>query len=260
MKIRSFRSPRSVVNAALCAVSLVALPAQAQTVTTIEGNTPAVSVCFPFGIGINWPPFYGFVYQNLPAFDIATGDTIAFDTGLANDVEIALQVDMVPTTVNGGNIAAGAYTTVVSNTQAPANPFGDAVVGNYELQFTAESDFSFPGGGMIVRFSNPSAAYAADVTCTQNLVNYTAADASGLFVQRFQDADGALPWDAVATNAIGGFQITNLPVTPPAPPAAPGAPPAEPEAVPTFGNLGWFLCTLLLGVLGAAGLRRGRAS
>ena len=66
----------------------------------------------------------GFVYQNVPAFNLKTGDTIAFDLGAQNNVDIQLQISMAATTVNGGDIP-GPYTTVVNNTQVPLNPRGN---------------------------------------------------------------------------------------------------------------------------------------
>ena len=121
-----------------------------------------------------------------------------------NDYDIQLQIEMVSTTTNGGTTPNGAYTTVVSNTSTPENPRGDTIVGNFELRFTAEQAFDFPGGGLIIRFSNPSAAYALDESCSQVLVNYTSSDSSGYFVQKFYKDTLIDPGN------IGGFQITNV--------------------------------------------------
>jgi len=46
----------------------------------------------------------------------------------------------------------------VQDAQVPVNPGGNTVMGDYELQFTAEAPFSFPGGGLIIRFSNSGGA------------------------------------------------------------------------------------------------------
>jgi hypothetical protein len=91
------------------------------------------------------------------------------------------------------------------------------VLGNFELRFTVEQPFSFPGGGLIIRFSNPSAAYAADTTPTYNLVGgASTSDASGYFAGRFwADSNGVSPWDASNTDHIGGFQITTQNVSVP---------------------------------------------
>ncbi len=183
---------------------------------TISPATPGVGNCFPFGKGGDdggdpWTPYAGFIYQNIPAFNLLAGDILAFDLGAVNDADIQLDIAMAPTTVNGGNIQSGSFVQVVSNTQTPANPRGDTIVGNFELQFIAEAPFSFPGGGLIIRFSNPSAAYLADTTCDQVLVNADSTDTSGYFVQRFyNDADGVSPWDNPSTGSIGAFQVINM--------------------------------------------------
>ena len=179
---------------------------------TISPVTPSVSNCFPFGSGMTdaWTPYAGFIYQNVPAFNLSAGDSLAFDLGAVNDTDIQLDIAMAPTTVNGGTVQSGTFVQVVSNTQTPANPRGDTTIGNFELQFIAEAPFSFSGGGLIIRFSNPSAAYAVDTTCDQVLVNADSPDASGFFVQRFyRDADGVSPWDVPDSGSIGGFQVIN---------------------------------------------------
>ena len=118
----------------------------------------------------------------------------------------------------------------MTNTQTPANPRGDTVIGNFELRFTAQAPFSFPGGGLIIRFSNPSAAHLADVTCDQIVVTAQSTDSSGFFVQRaFADADGAFQWDTQTQESIGGFQVTTSdpPPAPAPPPPADSTPPPD---------------------------------
>jgi hypothetical protein len=190
-----------------------AATASAATVT-VAPTVETFANCFPFGIaggGTTWTPNAGFVYKNVPAFQLKAGEKLAFDLSAVNDVNIQLQIDMAPTIVNGGAAPAGGFTTVVSNTQTPANPRGDTVHGNFELQFTALAPFSFAGGGLIIRFSNPSAGYLADTTCTEVMTNSSGAtDTSGLFVERFfSDADGLPPYGAnTSTNNAGAFRLT----------------------------------------------------
>jgi hypothetical protein len=190
----------------------------AQASTTVNVNPadpPGESNEFPFGKGDSWPQL-GFVYKNIPAFNLKAGDTIAFDLGALNNVDIQLQISMAATTVNGGDIP-GAYTTVVNNTQVPVNPRGNTVMGDYELQFTAEAPFSFPGGGLIIRFSNPGGAYATDIQADPTLLNVaTGTDSSGFFVERFfHDADGLPPYTDSDAISIGGFRLTLIDATPP---------------------------------------------
>jgi hypothetical protein len=186
---------------------------------TIAPASPAVGNCFPFGIGplgnppptgstIGWGPYGGFIYQNVPAFDLLAGGVLSFDLAQLNDVNIGLDIYMAPTIVNGGTAEAGVFTKVVSNSQVPANPRGDNIIGNFELRFIADNAFYFPGGGLIIRFSNPSAAYNADISCTQVLVNGDPSDTSGYFVERFlRDGNGMSTWDEVFPDTIGAFRI-----------------------------------------------------
>lgn len=206
-----FKLPKKAALISLIALlvsTFVAGTTHAQTVT-IEPDTPSVGNCYPFGGGGNaWLPNAGFIYQNVPAFSLNAGDVFAFDLGSPNETAIELQIDLVATTVNGGDIPDGSFTTIVNNTQTPTNPLGDDVIGNFELQFLAESTFNFAGGGLIIRFSNPSTAYAADSSCTQVMVYGFSADTSGYFLKRiYRDNDGVTPWDETATNAIGSFQV-----------------------------------------------------
>ena len=196
----------------------------AQASTTVNVN-PAGPVSdpneFPFGRADVWPQM-GFVYKNIPAFNLKTGDTIAFDLGAQNNVDIQLQISVAATTMNGGDIP-GAYTTLVNNTQLPVNPRGNTVMGDYELQFTAQAPFSFTGGGLIIRFSNPGGAYATDLQQDATLVNdANGTDSSGFFVERFfNDADGLPPYTSIDTQGIGGFRLTLLDATA-TPPSGPG--------------------------------------
>jgi Ca2+-binding RTX toxin-like protein len=166
--------------------------------------------CFPFGVGNGaWNPYAGFVYKNVPAFDLKVGDTIAYDTAATNTVDIQLDVDIARTTTNGGEVVAGGFTRVALNTQTPASSKGDTNAGNYDLRWQATTPFSFPGGGLIIRFSNPSATYFADSTCNGMLVGTGASDPSGFFVKRFYaDADGLTPYTGQGVSAIGGFRVT----------------------------------------------------
>lgn len=227
-------------------VFLITMTSAFSATVTIQGDNPYVQNCYPFGGGNNdWLPYAGFVYQNVPAFDIQAGDTIAFDLGALNDTDVQLEIAMAATVSNGSAEPAGAFTTVVTNTQVPANPRGDAIIGNYELQFTAESAFSFPGGGLVIRFTNPAGVFASDSSCDQVLVSHSVGDTSGYFVGRFyRDADGAYTWDETGTDSIGGFQV----ITDVAP--APTVP------VPLFGPLGSALLVSLFGFFGYRKLRQ----
>jgi hypothetical protein len=95
-------------------------PAGASTTVTVAPSVPpGPSNCYPFGEGgtAQWAPFMGFVYKNVPAFNLQTGDALAFDLGAIREADVQLQIGLAATTVNGGDVPSGAFTTVVTNTQ-----------------------------------------------------------------------------------------------------------------------------------------------
>ena len=137
---------------------------------------------------------------------------------------------MAPTTTNGGDVNSGPFTQIVPNTQLPANPRGNSTLGDYELTFTAQAPFNFPGGGLLIRFGNAAGAFAADSNATGvggsgNVA--LATDPSGYFVGRdVRDADGVAPWtNDFYADGVGGFRLNFLDL--PSPPAA--APTATPK-------------------------------
>jgi Ca2+-binding RTX toxin-like protein len=223
MERKTFPSPAAALLGVAVLVAMLSAPVAnaTTTVTTVQPNEPAGSNCIPFGIGSNsggWTPYAAFVYKNVPAFEIAAGDTLAFDLGAQNNVPIQLEIALAHTATNGGDVEGEPFHTVVTNTETPQNPFGDTTVGDFELQFTTQAPFSFPGGGLIIRFGNPSASYAADTTCTGVLVYADSTDSSGQFVERtYNDANGLSPWDVTNSFRIGGFRVTHTELPPPPP-------------------------------------------
>lgn len=201
---------RAVLLATLC--FLWSVPAAGQDVL-IQGNTPSVSNCIPFGgyfefTGSNYAAFF---YQNIPAFELEPGDQIVFDLGAVNDADISGSIWLSAATVNGGDIPVGFTQVVTSQDASPAR--GDTTVGNFETTFIAEQAFSFAGGGLIVRV-RPEGDLIPDATCDQLGVVSTSADPSGLFVGRsWTDSDGVPPWENPDTTAIVhvGFRFLNLP-------------------------------------------------
>jgi hypothetical protein len=170
-----------------------------------------------------------FFYKDVPPFELQPGNTLAFDTSAENDADIQLAIALAPTTANGSTVEAQPFKQVVSNTQTAADPNGDAVIGNFDLRYTSETDFSFAGGGLAIRFSNPSAAYQLDTTCTETLVGAFANDPSGFFFRRaWQDPDGVAPWNGSNdVSYISSFQVTTTD-PPPAPPVEPDQPGVNP--------------------------------
>jgi hypothetical protein len=218
----SVREGRKLVVALAAIASLaLALPASGGAAgpktITIAADSPSVGNCWPFDEVIDpldetdhWTPYFGFVYKNIPPFDLKRGDTLAFDLGSRNtDHDIQVEIAMA-TAANGTDTNTGAFTTIVPNTETPASPRGNDVPGDYELAFTAQAAFEFPGGGLIIRISNPGPAFAGDDTCEVDLVGANdGTDASGFFVSRvYTDADGVSPWDQGDDGPIGQFRLT----------------------------------------------------
>jgi hypothetical protein len=186
---------------------------------TIGAATPNAGNCFPFGgylaDGGGWGPYFAFVYQNIPPFHLRPGDIVAYDLNLPNDTDNRMDVAMAATTANGNDVNSGPFTTVATNAQTPANPRGDDVTGNYELQWTASAGFDFAGGGLLVRFSNPAGDFATDGSCDANIAGANlASDASGFFVERtYGDADGVSPWGTVDNGSIAQFRLIFQPTS-----------------------------------------------
>jgi len=220
---RGGRCRRLVLVVALALPALCALvwpafgTAAASKTITVAASSPSTSNCFPLGTVSGdggWGPYFAFVYQSIAPFQLKPGDTLAFDLGAVNDFDIQVDIALAGATVNGGDVNAGPFTTVVSNTQTPANPRGNDIVGDFELGFVAQAPFSFSGGGLIIRISNPSAAYAMDATCSSVLVHADSSDPSGFFVgRRFNDPDGASPWSSGDPGDVAQFRVTLLPTS-----------------------------------------------
>jgi hypothetical protein len=209
---------------ALTAGIALAMPAIAGAATpktiTVAADSPSVGNCWPFDEAINpddptdvWTPYFGFVYKNIPPFEVKRGDTLAFDLGSPNtDHDIQVEIAMAPA-ANGTDTNTGVFTTIVPNTQTPASPRGNDVVGDYELAFTAQAAFNFAGGGLIIRISNPGPSFIEDQSCDVSLVGAAdETDPSGFFVSRvYTDADGVSPWDHGDEGPVGQFRLTLQP-------------------------------------------------
>jgi hypothetical protein len=208
-----------VLSLVVCAAltSPTAGSAAAPNTITIAAASPDTDNCWPFGTyegAGDWSPNFAFVYKNIPPFQLRPGDIVAFDLGGPNDVDIGLAMAMARTTVNGNDVNDGPFTTVTS-TQTPASPRGDSIEGNYELAWTVSSAFDFSGGGLLIRFSDPSPAFAADLTCDGSLTGAVdGGDTSGFFVHRvFSDPDGVSPWAGSDSGPIGQFRLTLQPTS-----------------------------------------------
>lgn len=220
---------KGMILATLWLLSGVTWTTTTAQVLTIEPDTPIIELsCLAFGAApgsgvqgdpdsgfLGTSPYMGFIYKDIPAFDLTVGDIVAFDLSAVNDFDVELDIELVATTVNGETTEVGPFTKVVSNTYTPLSPRGDTINGNFDLRFVVDNPFSFAGGGLIIRFANGSVAYRGDLTCDQVGVVAESTDTSGYFVLAFwADVDGISPWSPIPAiplqqEFIGGFQITD---------------------------------------------------
>jgi hypothetical protein len=210
------------------AVSIAAINDNAAEV--IAASPTTIQNCIPFGANTSFG-FTGFIYRDLPAFELSPGQTISFDLGSQNDRAVrrniffsVANIDPEPAVVDAGNVVsqgvkALSWTQVVSDTQVPLNPRGNFVRSDFELVYLSEASFSFPGGGLIVGFGAAPPGMFADDTCDQVLVATTSEDSSGNFYSRFffedhltLDVLDDITGDGLSAVALGGMVIGPSPV------------------------------------------------
>jgi hypothetical protein len=182
-----------------------AAAAAAAAATLFEGSfagTPLLSIipasptflnnCIPFGNNTDFG-FTGFIYRDVPAFNMNVGDKIRFDLGALNSVDIRRNIYFSaanknpegPNCARSQGVAAVSWSQVVSDGQIPVNSMGNNIVGDFELTYLAESAFSFVGGALLVGFQGSPPAAFADFGCEQVLNQTSCNDASGQFYGRF---------------------------------------------------------------------------
>jgi hypothetical protein len=202
----------AVALAACAALTWPAVGSAGSNTITIAASSPSSGNCFPFGGYLSdgpWGPYMIFVYKDIPAFHLIPGDVVAFDLATPNDTDNRMDIAMAAATANGNDVNSGPFKTIATNGQTPANPRGDSVPNNYELQWTPSSAFDFAGGGLLFRFSNPASAFATDDTCDAQMVKANSTDPSGFFVERvIGDPDGNSPWGVTDSSSIGQFRVS----------------------------------------------------
>ncbi len=210
--------------AVLFFLSLI-ITAWGQDINIVPTSPTAVQNCIPFGNNTSYG-FTGFVYRNIPAFELRPGDRISFDLGSLNDVDIRrniyfAQANTNPVTYAGGSqgVRALSWIKVVNESQVPLNPRGNTVMGDYELTYTAEFPFSFLGGGFIIGFGATPPGTYSDFNCEQVLTATNSADASNLFYSRFYSRSDQtydiLDAGSQDNGALGGVQIRKVQQLPP---------------------------------------------
>lgn len=169
---------------------VVTEPLALVSIVPADSQTAPVGNCIPFGDNVTYG-FTGFIYRNVPPFQLRAGGHFSFDLGSQNDVVVRRNIYFAVANANpapGGNpqnIRALAWTQVASDSQVPQNPRGDTIRGNYELTYTAEAPFNFPGGGFIVGVGGTPPGTFADGNCDQVLVYTHSGDSSEFFHKRF---------------------------------------------------------------------------
>ena len=192
--------------------------------------SPYAANCIPFGDNASYH-FTGFIYRNIPAFSVNPGDKIAFDLGAPNDVAVQRNIFLAAANINpaapvisGNNITTSqgvqalAWTKVVSESATPGGSVkGNTIIGDFDLVYTAEASFTFPGGGLIVGVSGTPEATYVDYGCNQVLAYTSSADPSEKFYARFwSQSDQSLAVLDVVTGGgnadfIGGMRIYRAP-------------------------------------------------
>lgn len=159
----------------------------------IPAQTKGIGNCIPFGAGGSYGTYKGFVYKNIEPFEVNSGDYACFDLGRPNDADISMDIWLCHTSSNGGTSCdADGYRQIVYDELATPSLRGDTSCGTWELCFPIEEDYTFQGGGLIVRFRSTGAFASDTYTCDQVLCYTDSSDTSNKFVQRwYNDGSGS---------------------------------------------------------------------
>jgi hypothetical protein len=155
--------------------------------------------------------FTGFTYNNVPAFSLHPGDTIAFDLSDTNDISICRTIYMaVPLATlpacSRSTFRLKSNWTLVAALQCPT--VGKVTAAGFDLQFYVTSPFTFAGGQLILGFSSRGAP--VDTTCDQVLVSATCNDGSASFINRFYfhlELPTTISSAFIDTQYLTGFRI-----------------------------------------------------
>jgi uncharacterized protein (TIGR03382 family) len=202
-------SRRFLFAAALLFSAVAPRPAAADIITIDDGAAPGLAdipfTCSLGSEGPRWPPSMGFVYRNVESFELAPGDTIAFDiqmrAGDPSDLGFLPQLDLAlahasnPLLPFKPDDLPGSDFTIVANDAIAASP-GNGIVQDYELVFTADKPFTFPGGGLIIRVSEPKGALAtrSAADCLPVITSDRQPNGSNRLVGTFAQEMGEYPW------------------------------------------------------------------
>jgi uncharacterized protein (TIGR03382 family) len=164
-----------------------------------------------------WLPFMGFVYRNVERFELHPGDTIAFDIemratdpatlGFTPQLDIALAHSSDATNPFKPDDLPGSDFTVVANAALAASQ-GNKTPKDYDLVFTVDRPFSFPGGILLIRVGNPRGELANrdELQCLPVITADTQPDGTNRLVGTFKlDPEGEYPW--LSQNSAMGADV-----------------------------------------------------
>jgi OmpA-OmpF porin, OOP family len=208
---------RSLIMGAVIWLGLAAeRTASADVITVDDGALPQpIDIPFTCALGADnelWLPSMGFVYRNIEPFELSPGDTIAFDiqmrAGDAPDLGFLPQLDIAlahasnPLQPFKPDDLPGSDFTVVAN-DAVAASAGNRTVQDYELAFTVDKPFSFPGGGLIIRVSEPKGVLATRnfMSCLRVITADRQPSGTNRLVGTFVNEAGEYPWVVENTSA-----------------------------------------------------------
>jgi len=203
---------RGILLALAITAALVPPRLSSADVITIDDAGQQGTTSIPFTCSVNgdsplWLPTMGFVYRKVEKFDLSPGDTIAFDLqvpGAAADLGFRPQLDLAlahasdPANPFLPDHVAGTTTdfATVAHGAIASGP-GNKVVRDYDLVFTVDAPFSFPGGGLIIRVARPQGVLATktDADCVSAITADLQPTGTNRLVGTFKlDADGETPF------------------------------------------------------------------
>ena len=216
---------QGLAGAMAVTVALVAPRASADVITIDDGGLPG-TVSFPFtcSLGMDgelWLPTMGFVYRNVEPFQLSPGDTIAFDiqmrAGDPDDLGFRPQLDVALAHASDltrpfkPDDLPGSDFTIVAHGGIAASP-GNRTVRDYDLVYTVDTPFSFPGGGLIIRVSNPQGALATRgaTDCLPVITADLMPTGTNRLVGTFKLEAGEYPWMVENTANMPGVPYVRI--------------------------------------------------
>jgi hypothetical protein len=199
---------------ALAVLAALAPRSSSADVITIDdaGQQGTTSIPFTCSVEVDsplWLPTMGFVYRNVEPFDLSPGDTIAFDLqvhdpvdptrtdlGFRPQVDLALAHASDPANPFLPDHVAGSTTdfTTVAHGGIASGP-GNQVVRDYDLVYTVDAPFHFPGGGLIIRVAKPQGPLAMTSACLSAITADVQPTGTNRLVGTFKLEPGEYPWN-----------------------------------------------------------------